>query len=229
MNSSFSCSSSFLGDSVAGVIPDNPYQPFLHVRQIFEAEKGEVVFDPESGLSGLFVLQEGKLALLYLADDGKERVLQIVQPGDLFGEMHLFSEDRAPVLYRSLGRSRVLYYGRNEVMDAIRGFPEFSFHLMAVMNRHMQELIDDLEAGSLLSARQKVIRFLLKNCQLTERDRVEGEVHLPACKSVVASKLNMAPETLSRELKILSDQHLIIPDHSMIYINSLSAIRMASL
>jgi CRP-like cAMP-binding protein len=87
--------------------------------------------------------------------------------------------------------------------------PPFAANLMAAMRRRAQTLLDHVEHLTLRDAEQRVGWFLLRVRLLTSPESVvtgDVEIELPFEKTVIASYLNIKPETLSRILHQLRDR-----------------------
>lgn len=59
--------------------------------------KGEIIFFEEDSEKKLYFLTSGKVKLTMMSPEGKEKVLTILQEGDIFGEISLFDQDPHPV------------------------------------------------------------------------------------------------------------------------------------
>ncbi|WP_217995029.1 Crp/Fnr family transcriptional regulator [Methylogaea oryzae] len=80
-----------------------------------------------------------------------------------------------------------------------------------------------MEAYSLHSSAQRVIGYLLEQC--AEEGDGQAELSLPTSKQVVASHLNLKPETLSRIFHDLAEAGLITVSGKQITIHDLRRLR----
>jgi CRP-like cAMP-binding protein len=85
-------------------------------------------------------------------------------------------------------------------------------------------LLEDLEGCCLLSAGERVERYLFQNVRRCERFLNKGQVQLPACKALVASSLNLSAETFSRELHRLAAERLVTIDRRTIHLHDIGAL-----
>jgi CRP-like cAMP-binding protein len=76
-----------------------------------------------------------------------------------------------------------------------------------------------------MSAGQRLADFLVKESVLGLRNGDRAQVVLPVSKAVVASSLNLTPETFSRELHELAHRGLIQVERRTVHIPSLSRLR----
>lgn len=165
--------------------------------------KGQVLFQKGSLLDGFYVVVHGQIKLAFSSPQGQEKVVSIVGPGQSFGEAVMFMERPCPVLAQALEDTRLLYIAKQGIFAAIDHDSAFARRMLAGLSMRLHGLIRDVEDYSLHSSTQRVIGFLLQLAGTPAGSPVEFE--LPASKHVIASRLNLTPETLSRVLHNLSE------------------------
>jgi CRP-like cAMP-binding protein len=160
--------------------------------------KGQILFQKGALLDGFYVVVHGQIKLAFSSPQGHEKVVSIVGPGQSFGE---------PVFTQALEDTRLLYIAKQGIFAAIDRDSAFARRMLAGLSMRLHGLIRDVEDYSLHSSTQRVIGFLLHLAGALASGRSEFE--LPASKHVIASRLNLTPETLSRILHSLSESRLI--------------------
>ena len=141
--------------------------------------------------------------LAFSSPQGHEKVVSIVGPGQSFGEAVMFMEKPCPVFAQALEDTRLLYIAKQGIFAAIDHDSAFARRMLAGLSMRLHGLIRDVEDYSLHSSTQRVIGFLLQLAGTSAGGPVEFE--LPASKHIIASRLNLTPETLSRILHGLSE------------------------
>jgi CRP/FNR family transcriptional regulator, dissimilatory nitrate respiration regulator len=169
--------------------------------------KGQILFQKGCLLDGFYAIVRGQIKLAFSSPQGHEKVVSIVESGQSFGEAVMFMEKPCPVLAQALEDSRLLYIAKQGIFTAIEHDSAFARRLLAGLSMRLHGLIEDVENYSLRSSTQRVIGFLLQLAGASASGRVEFT--LPASKHVIASRLNLTPETLSRILHDLSESGLI--------------------
>ncbi len=167
-------------------------------------------------LDGLYAVFEGQLKLYMLSCSGDERVLRVLRPGDSFGEAIMFNAVPSPVFVESLSSVRLGYFPAQVVKDALAADPDFTAAMLRGMGAMMRELIQDLDACCLQNARQRTVNYLLR--EFDAAPPPHAEIVLPAPKAVIASTLNIAAETFSRELHHLQHRGLIQINRRTLYL-----------
>ena len=69
--------------------------------------RGDVLFDEDDEADELFVVEDGRIAIANRSPDGRESVVALMEPGDLFGDMAMFDDGRRSAQARALETSIV--------------------------------------------------------------------------------------------------------------------------
>lgn len=177
-------------------------QRFARERRL---ARGEVLFQRGDLPHGFYFLVDGQVKLAFSSSQGTEKVVEILGPMQSFGEAVMFMNRPYPVFAEALTESMLLHIGQAVVTELIEQDSKFALKLLAGMSVRMHGLVNDVETYSLRSSVQRVIGYLL---QQADGDK-PCTFALPTSKQVIASRLNLTPETLSRIFHELSDAGLI--------------------
>ncbi len=173
-------------------------------------QKGDRLFQRGDQPKGFFLVVWGQVKLAFTSAQGNEKVVEILGPLQSFGEAVMFLDQPYPVLGEALADTLVLHIGAAAVFGQIEQDPRFARKLLAGMSIRLHSMVRDVESYALRSSTQRVIGYLL---QLAESvpcfAQGERAVELPTSKQVIASRLSLTPETLSRIFHELSDAGLI--------------------
>lgn len=176
------------------------------------ASRGTVLFHRGDACQGFHVVVFGQVKLAFNSPQGAEKVIEIIGPGQSFGEALMFLEKPYIVYAQTLADSLLLYVSKSVVFEGLERDPGFARKIIAGLSRRLHGLIRDVEGYSLRSGAQRVIGYLLQGEEGAEAGGNALEVVLPANKNVIASRLNLTPEHFSRILHELSAAKLIEVD-----------------
>jgi CRP-like cAMP-binding protein len=194
------------------------------------AVKGKVICDKGTRLDGFFAVREGRVKLAVLSADGGERVVQIAVAGETFGEGAGLIDRPLPFYAQTLCASELLFFHGGGIRTAVTRWPAFGLLLLGQLCSRTHELYRDLEDCCLHTARERVAGYLLDRLdRFGEQARQPSDlVALPAGKAVIASRLNLTPETFSRELRQLSSDGLIRVERGLVRILSPERLSLAT-
>ena len=172
------------------------------------AGKGQEICHTGDPCTGIHVVVYGQVKLGFTSPQGVEKVVEIVRPGQSFGEALMFLDAPYIVFAQALADSMLLHVARHAVLDELARDPGFARRMLSGLSRRLHGLVRDVEAYTLRSSHERVIGYLLAEAP-EDANGAPVEVHLTAGKSVIASRLNMTPEHFSRILHELGDDGVI--------------------
>lgn len=194
--------------SFFGQLSDEDLQRVARYTRERNLDKGEILFQRGDPAHGFYFVVSGQIKLAVSSSQGNEKVVEIISPMHTFGEAVLFLNRPYPVFAEALAPTHLLHVGEAVVSDLIDQDPSFARKLLAGMAIRLHGMIQDVETYSLRSSMQRVIGYLLQHA-----DQGDGaaacDIELPTSKQVIASRLNLTPETLSRIFHDLSNAGLI--------------------
>ena len=109
--------------------------------------RGQTLFSEGDQAERLYVIGEGKIKLGTVSADGRENLLSILGPGDMFGELSLFDSGPRTASAIAVTDSKVLALGQEKVIPWVREHPEVSLQLLARLAtrlRRTNEVVGDL-------------------------------------------------------------------------------------
>jgi len=175
-------------------------------------KRGDMLFHKGDPCRGFHIVVYGQVKLLFITSKGDEKVIEIMGPGQSFGEAIMFLEKPYLVTGQALADTMLLHVAKEVVFEEVERDARFARRVIAGLSRRLHQLVSDVEAYSLRSATQRVIGYLLRPDQEYENDPSSTTVTLPASKAVIASRLNITPEHFSRILHDLTMAQLIEVD-----------------
>lgn len=187
--------------------------------------KGEMAFQKGDPAKGFYIVASGQVKLAFPSPQGNEKVVDIVGPRQSFGEAVMFMDRPYPVYAEALTETLLIHIARQNVLNMLTSDPSFAMQMLDGLSMRLHALISDVESYSLRSSTQRVIGYLLEHCPEDASVRAHPEVTLPASKQVIASRLNLTPETLSRIFHHLNEIGLIKVHGKRIVINDISRLR----
>lgn len=181
---------------------------------IAQIGRGEMLFSVGQNCNEFHVVLAGQVKLFALSAAGQEKVIELVSPGQSFGEALMFTNRPYIVSSQALVDSLILTVKKHAVLREIERDGRFALRMLAGISRRLHGLVHDVESYTLQSGMQRVIGYLLRDSEIEGEDVPEGPrvVTLPVSKATIASRLSLTPEYFSRVLHELADQDLIEVD-----------------
>jgi len=190
-------------------LPDERLQQVAQRTRVHVLAQGEILFRQGDNAVHFFRLRAGHIKLFRISPDGHEKVVEIINPGQGFAEAVMFMEQRRyPVNAEALENTEVLAIHSETVLEILHESPELCLKLLGTLSRHLRHRLSDIDALSLQNAGLRVANFLLAQ----QRQQGTDNIELPAAKKIIAARLSIQPETLSRVLAQLEQKRAIRMD-----------------
>jgi CRP-like cAMP-binding protein len=188
---------------------------------------GQLLFNQGDPALAFFWVAEGVIRLFRASPQGDEKVIELAGANRLFAEATLFMGGRYPVNAVAQTPSRLVAFDSRAFKEWLGRDTERCFRLMAGMSARLHKLVNEIDRLTLMTGADRLLQYLLDHSDPddTGRQRVEWE----APKQVIASRIGVKPETLSRLLHKLTDQGCIEMAGQSLYIRDAERLRQADI
>lgn len=176
--------------------------------------RGETIFLQGDPASAIFIVIEGWVKLFRISRNGEEAVVGIFTEGQSFGEVVVLKRGNFPVAAEAVTDCRLMQLNGDVLFDLMRRYPDVVASIMASMYGHFHALVGQIEQLKARTGAQRVAEFLL---ELSTCDGGTCMVHLPYDKTLIAGRLGMKPESLSRAfLRLKAEGVSVLQDNAII-------------
>ena len=192
----------FASGSVFSELPSESQEDLLKITRKISLKKGEVVFqEGDPGVGFHFVLS-GSIKIVKMNEEGKEHIIHILGPGELFGEVLLFNQGAYPATAIAQSDSLVGVVPNEKLEELVLRNNQLALLIIKALNRRLQVAQQKIRSLALTGAQAKVANTLL--ALLHERGQEEGDhvwrLELDIPKQDLANLVGVTRETLARIL-----------------------------
>ena len=179
--------------------------------------KKEILFmEGDKGYS-LYILVDGNIQLFKTTPEGREVVIKVIKPGEIFGEVILFEEDRYPVSAVALKKSRVYLIPKHQ-FTCLLGNELFRNDFIKTLMKKMRYLTRQIRYLTNHDVEERLFMFL------NEQFGDSKQINISLSKKDVANAIGATPETLSRLLLRLKSDNRLIWEGNTIEISSFAGV-----
>jgi CRP/FNR family transcriptional regulator, cyclic AMP receptor protein len=152
---------------------------------------------------GCYRVEEGLLKASVAAPNGGERILAVLGPGSVVGELSMIDGAPRSASVAALRESKLCFVSRADFEAFGQSSPQLYRHVMTVLARRLRDTNDALAASSFLSVKGRVARALLSLAEAFGRDVGSGRILIrqKVTQSDLAAMAGIARENVSRVLK----------------------------
>ena len=191
--------------------PENVACTVLESARLRSFARGETIFLQGERASAIYIVAEGWVKLYRIAPSGAEAVVGVFTKGSSFGEAVAFRHDTYPVAAEAVTDCALIRIEADAFLRQIRENPEVAISILSATFVHLHGLVAQVEALKAQTGAQRVAEFLL---ELAPCPDGACEVTLPYDKVLIAGRLGMKPESLSRAFARLKDQGVTIKQNT---------------
>lgn len=176
-------------------LPDQHVETLLSHAIWRQYDRGETIFLQEETAKAVHVVLAGWVKLFRMTPTGAEAVVSVFKRGDSFGEAVALRNVPYPVSAEAVSNCDVMHIPSPILISLLKEDPEIGVSILASTFTHLHSLVAQLEQLKAQTGAQRVAEFLLNLC---DTDTGGCDVSLPYDKMLIAGRLGMKPESLSR-------------------------------
>lgn len=159
-----------------------------------ECERNQVIFQEGADADDLFVVKHGRVAIGRRSLDGRESLVALMEPGDLFGEMPLFDDGARSASARALERSVVLRIPYDPVRRSLDDEPQLLWNVVALLAQRIRVTDDALVDAVLLDVTGRTAKRML------ELAGDASEFQLPITQEELAGLVGASRERVNKSI-----------------------------
>ena len=196
-------------------LPPDALAGFAALAAWKDVDKGHIIFHEGDTADMLYLTGQGKVKIFRSSPDGREVVLHLFGPGEMFGEVAVLQGGTFPASAQALEASRLITLPRRDMLAHLGKNPTLALNMMGALSARLRTFSAKIEALALLETPQRLAAYLLHESEL--RDGAQ-RFRLDVSKGLLAAILGTARETLSRCLARMAEQGAVQFDGRDIHI-----------
>ncbi|HMT33903.1 MAG TPA: Crp/Fnr family transcriptional regulator [Dermatophilaceae bacterium] len=129
-------------------LDDEAAAALLREMQPCRLERGDILFREGDPGDTLFIIGEGKVKLGRTSSDGRENLIAILGPSEMFGELSLFDPGPRTMTVTAVAETQLMGLGNDSLTSLLTGRPEVAKALLAALaqrlrktNEHLADLV----------------------------------------------------------------------------------------
>lgn len=101
-------------------------------------KKGETIFKEGQRPFGIFCLFNGKIKLSKIGDDGKEHIIRLIKPGDLFGYRSILGADKYHASAVAIDEATVCFIPKEQFIELLDGDKNLTFEMIKILSEDLK-------------------------------------------------------------------------------------------
>ena len=212
-----------------GGLPPALLAELTAASRIVELAANQTLYEAGQPIREAHILFTGSVKPVVEVPGGASRVIEIVQSEQLLGVGEVFGATHYGATCSSITVTQLVAIDVRKLREAVHRNRNLSSRIIAALAR--RQCATEFDAAGFhygLTGAQRLLDYLLS--QAGERAGLAGEttVLLKASKKVIAARIGMTPESLSRNLRELSDKGVIVVDGRCVHIQNAALLDTVS-
>lgn len=216
-------------------------QPLGEKMRVRKYQRGEVVFHQDDAGDRIHIIVRGRVRISIDSEDGREKDVALLNPGDCFGEMALLDGSNRSANATAVDDIETLVLLRDDFIEFAGQYPQVAAQTTSLLTnrlRNANQMMGDL---AFLDVPTRVAKQLLELAENQSSSGLlgaapagppagstGGPIEIPIGQDELARLVGSTRETVSRALTSYRRMGLLTTSHRRITITDLDALRRMS-
>jgi len=162
--------------------------------------KNTIIITEGDQSDSLYIVNEGQIKIYVSDEEGREMLLNVLEPGDYFGELALIDKEPRSASAITMSNARLSIISGPDFRDVLRKHPEMSIKLLSALVVRLREVTETVRRLALLDVYGRVTTTLLS---LAREDGGQKRIEPKLTQQDIANMVGASREMVSRIMKDL--------------------------
>lgn len=204
------------------MLDDDCLQPLTRVAMLRKIPRHTVVLNAGDRTDNIYFVLSGALKVQISDEEGREVILSMLGPGEVFGEMGVLDDHPRSATVLAVESSEVALIGKEDFKHCLAENPDVSLFIMRNLTKRLRLANRNIESLALLDVYGRVARLLLEAAETVDGRKV---VTHKLTKQDIAKMIGASREMVSRVMRDLTAQGLILEHDGQLILLDLAAFR----
>lgn len=190
------------------------------------ADKDFPIYFASEPSKTIYFLKKGRVKISKYLSDGSEKIIGIINPGEIFGEMAFFDEEERTDYAVTLEQSLICAINKNEFAEFIQKNPALNLRLTKLFGLKLKNFSERIEDLIFKDANQRIISFLIRYAEKNGKN-IGGQIFVkPFLKHQNIGQLTACSrQTVNYLLTELREKKIIDFDRNKLVINKMGELK----
>lgn len=157
---------------IFSAMSDDEMERLARLSTMCEFSKGAIVYLPDEPSEHIYLLKEGTIKISRLGAEGDEIILDIIAPGEIFGEMSLLGEDSRSTVAQAVDNSLICSIKKDDFFGFFTANKDLAFKVLKLVGLKRVEIETRLEELAYCSVSERIASLLTR---MTKRHGVKDD------------------------------------------------------
>jgi CRP/FNR family transcriptional regulator len=193
--------------------------PIIRIAQARFYKSKMYVFMQDDPLDRVFFIHTGKIKIYKTDLSGKEQIVSVLEPGEMFPHAGFFRQGSFPAHAEVMEDAYLIVIPIDKFEEILISYPELCIKLFKVLGEKIVDLQGRLEAQILHNTYEQIILLLIRLCK-SNGEKIDNQFKLTTqfTNRELANMIGTSRETVSRTINHLKKKEYINQDDDGFYL-----------
>ncbi len=156
---------------------ENSKMELNKISSMKELAKEQPIYFAAEPSKSIFFLKTGRVKIVKYSSDGKENILTLINPGEIFGEMAYLEEEQRTDYAITIEPSLICAINKNDLAEFINKNPGLNLKLTKLIGLKLRSYSERIEDLVFKDANQRIISFILRLAQKSGKE-IGGQIFI---------------------------------------------------
>ncbi|MCH7613645.1 MAG: Crp/Fnr family transcriptional regulator [Candidatus Marinimicrobia bacterium] len=173
-------------------------------------KKKEIIYFPDERSDTIYILKEGKVKLSRIAEDGRTTTMQLIGPGEIFGEGSLLGQEKHENIAEVVEDAVICTISKDMFQEMMKDNPSLNMSITKFIGFRLRTIQTHVEDLVFKNAQERIESFLKRYVKNFGKKMVDGWMIRPFLKhQEIADLTATARQTVNMVLNELSEKGTI--------------------
>ena len=215
---------------ITGILPRLPKDLSAHLfadTSHRHLKAGEALFRAGDAGNGCYLLDKGLLKVVISSPRGEERILAILGPGTIAGELSVIDGEPRSASVFAIKDCELSFISQAVFEKCAQQHPEIYHYLVDVLAARLRETSQAVAADSFLTVKSRLARALLELAKFLGEEEAQGRIVIrhKINQNDLAAMAGVARENVSRVLSDWRRRNVVTRSTGYYYINDIARLK----
>ncbi len=173
-------------------------------------KKKEIIYFPDERSDTIYILKEGKVKISRIAEDGRTTTMQLIGPGEIFGEGSILGQEKHENIAEVVEDAVICTISRDMFQEMMQDNPTLNLKITKFIGFRLQTIQAHVEDLVFKNAHERIESFLKRYVKNFGKQMVDGWMVRPFLKhQEIADITATARQTVNMVLNELAEKGTI--------------------
>lgn len=139
-----------------------------------KSSKREIIYFPEERSDTIYMLKEGKVKISRVSEDGKKMTLQLIGPGEIFGESAILGQEKRENIAEVVEDAVICSINRTMFQELLANNPKMNLSINKFIGLRIRKIQAHVEDLVFKDAKERVVAFLERYTKTFGKKMIDG-------------------------------------------------------